>query len=77
MPDPTTHATPIIVPVEDDPIHTDTSPFCAMDPTCGCHEDPLLTGEVAQAVNEGLLTPDEATDFVAGTLLSWHERRPL
>ena len=69
MHDPNTQATPIIVLVEDEPLHTLDHPFCAIDPRCGCHEDPLLIDEVAQAVNAGLLTPDEATRFVAGTLL--------
>jgi hypothetical protein len=46
-------------------IHTPINPFC-YDETCGCHEDPELIAEVADAINQGLLTPDEATHFVAG-----------
>jgi len=57
----------------DELFHTDEHPFCS-DRTCLCHEDPLLIAEVAEAVNEGLLTPDEATDFVAGKMLSWEDK---
>ena len=58
----------IVIPMEDDPLHTVATPFCD-DETCGCHEDPLLIAAVAHFVDDGLLTPDEATDFVAGRLL--------
>jgi hypothetical protein len=56
---------PIVI-MEDEPIHTPDHPFCGSDPTCPCHEDPLLLAEVAQAVQSGLMTPQEATLFVAG-----------
>lgn len=59
----------LIVPMEDDLIHTSEYPFCFLDDQCLCHEDPLLIAEVDQAVTAGLLTPDEATTFVAGRLL--------
>jgi hypothetical protein len=58
-----------VVLIEDDPIHTNKHPFCSMDPHCLCHEDPVLITEVAHFVEDGLLTPDEATSFVAGKLL--------
>jgi hypothetical protein len=58
-------ATRIVIPMEDDPLHTSLSPFCS-DPTCPCHESPDLLEMVAEAVQEGLLTPAEATAFVAG-----------
>ncbi len=74
MQHPDVYSVPILVPVEDDLLHSEAYPFCALDPTCGCHEDPLLIAEVANAVNEGLLTPDEATDFVAGKMLSWEDK---
>lgn len=54
-----------VIPVEDELLHTPEKPFC-WDSTCGCHEDQLLIAEVAEAICNGLLTPDEATDFVAG-----------
>jgi hypothetical protein len=54
-----------IIPVEDDPIHTAEQPFCP-DPTCECHEDQDEIGLVAQYVERGLLTSDEATDYVGG-----------
>ena len=66
-------ALPIVV-MEDDPIHTATHPFCSIDPTCPCHEDPDGIAQVAAFVEQGLLTPTEATGFVAGTLLDWDEQ---
>lgn len=60
--------TAILIPMEDDALHTDTSPFCS-DPSCLCHEDGTLIAQVAQAVSEGLLTPEEARNVVAGKTL--------
>lgn len=60
---------PIVIPVEDDIVHTQESPFCGIDPTCGCHEDQELLAAVANAVNEGLLTPYEASLVIAGKTL--------
>ena len=57
-----------LIPMEDDPMHTPTNPFC-FDPTCGCHESPLLIAEVHTYVSNGLLTPTEATRLVMGTML--------
>ena len=54
----------IVVPV-DYLLHTPEKPFC-FDPMCPCHEDDLLIEEVSLHVQDGLLTMDEATDFVAG-----------
>ena len=59
---------PIIIPMEDDLVHTDDHPFC-YDATCGCHESPDLIDQVAQDVADGLLTPQEASDLVAGKLI--------
>ena len=57
----------IIVPMEDDLVHTsDTHFFCA-DPTCPCHEDSILIAELAEAVEAGDLTPEQATSIVSGT----------
>ena len=53
----------------DDLHHTDAHPFCPIDPTCPCHEDPDLITSIAQAVTDGLMTSDEATDFVMGRTL--------
>ncbi len=60
-----TPSSPIIVPV-DEVYHTDDSPFCWVDATCPCHEDWTLIAQVAEAVNNGLLTKDEASRLVAG-----------
>ena len=53
-----------VVPV-DDLVHTDERPFCS-DQTCPCHEDESLTSQVAQQVQDGLFTPQEAIEFVKG-----------
>lgn len=57
---------PVVIRMEVDLIHTQEHPFCSIDPTCPCHEDPELLTDVAQAVEQGLLTPDEATRVVMG-----------
>ena len=59
---------PIVIPMEDPLIHTDDSPFCA-DCTCPDKEDPELLAAVSQLVEDGLLTPDEATRYVKGEML--------
>ena len=46
-------------------LHTSEKPFC-FDQNCPCHEDELLIAQVFLHVQDGLLTPDEATDFVKG-----------
>lgn len=48
--------------------HTEGKPFC-LDPMCPCHEDEQTIAQVNQAVQDGLITTDEATDFVLGKLL--------
>lgn len=52
-----------VIPV-DYPEHTTERPFCWHD--CPCHEDQESINIVAQHVQDGLFTPQEATDFVAG-----------
>jgi hypothetical protein len=53
-----------LVPVEYE-LHTPEAPFC-YDQTCPCHEDQDDMSLVVQYVDTGLLTPQEATDFVGG-----------
>ena len=60
---------PLIVLMEDPIIHTDDHPFCSIDPTCSCHEDPVLISEVYAAVEQGLITPEEATLIIQGKTL--------
>ena len=60
---------PFIVLMEDEMIHTDDHPFCGIDPTCGCHEDPELLAEVHEAVKQGLITPEQATLIIQGKTL--------
>jgi hypothetical protein len=45
--------------------HSPDKPFCS-DPACDCHEDQDAIGLVAQYVDRGLMTPQEAADFVGG-----------
>ncbi len=59
---------PIVIPMEDELLHTQQYPFCSGQ-TCPCKEDSELLSEVAQAVEQGLLTPDEATRTVLGQTL--------
>jgi len=59
---------PIPIPMEDDLVHTDDSPFCS-DPTCPDKEDEAAINAVAQQVEDGLFTPAEATRFVQGRQL--------
>lgn len=59
---------PIIIEV-DYVLHTDEHPFCPVDPSCGCHEDVNLIAPIAQAVQDGLCTPEEATNIVMGKTL--------
>jgi hypothetical protein len=42
-------------------IQTQQNPFCSIDPSCPCHDDPELIAEITQKVEQGLLTPEEAT----------------
>jgi hypothetical protein len=53
-----------VIPV-DEIEHTVDRPFC-WNPSCPCHEDTKEIGKVANAVSDGILTPQEATDFVKG-----------
>jgi hypothetical protein len=52
------------VDVVDIPQHT-PGHMC-WDPTCPCHDDPEIIGGINQHVQDGLLTPDNATDIVKG-----------
>lgn len=59
-----------VIPIEDGYLlHTLDNPFCPVDPSCPCHEDPILIAEVAQYVTNGEMTPEEATDFVNGRMV--------
>ncbi len=57
-----------VIPVEDGLEHTLFRPFC-YDQTCYCHEDDEAIAAINQAIQDGLLTPEEATDFVLGKLV--------
>ena len=55
---------PLVVPVEYH-WHTPEKLFC-WDESCPCHEDQEHIAQVSQWVSDGLMTPDQATDFVRG-----------
>jgi len=57
-----------VIPVEGLLEHTREHPFC-WNEACPCHEDSDEINAVYQAVQDGLMTPEEATDFVLGKLL--------
>ncbi len=58
----------LVIPVEDELIHTDLRPFC-LNPSCGCHEDLLLIGEGNEQYQNGSLTQSEATRLIEGKQL--------
>lgn len=50
---------PILIPMEDELIHTDEHPFCD-DPSCGCHDDvELIMEHLERPFDAGLLTSPE------------------
>ena len=59
---------PLLVLMEDPILHTTERPFCG-DPSCPCSEDPALIAEVHEAVEQGLITPEEATLIIQGKTL--------
>ncbi len=56
-----------VIPSEDPMAHTSDQPFCKGDPTCPCHEDQENIRIVNQQLQDGLVTPSEATRIVQGT----------
>ena len=46
--------------------HTEETPFCFSDPGCPCHRDRQAIEQVNTWVQQGLMTDDEATNFVLG-----------
>ena len=46
--------------------HTDNRPFCFADPFCPCHDDHEEIQKVAVWVMDGLMTEEEAVNFIAG-----------
>ncbi len=56
-----------VIPV-DYLLHESEKPFC-WDETCDCHEDPELIAEVHVFVQDGLMTENEATDYIAGKVI--------
>lgn len=54
-----------VIFVDYDLLHTEGKPFC-YDVTCECHEDEAAIFEVSLHIQDGLMTLDEATNFVNG-----------
>ena len=53
-------------PERTDPtIHTIDHPFC-IDPACSCHEQKEAIERVNSWVQQGLMTQDEATQYILG-----------
>ncbi len=50
----------------DDIYHTDERPFCYAAPDCCCHEDQESIAMVNTWVQQGLMTKEEATNFILG-----------
>ncbi len=46
--------------------HTEDNPFCFADEHCPCHEDQEAIQRVGQWVQEGLMTQDEASEYILG-----------
>ncbi len=59
------HIPAIVIPMEDEIIHTDEHPFCS-DLTCPCHDDLGLLEELNNEVEDGLLTSWEAMRTLSG-----------
>lgn len=49
-------------------VHTDNKPFCFSDPDCPCREDQEAIQTVQTWVQQGLMTPEEATNFILGRI---------
>ena len=58
----TQRATPPSTPYR---VHTTDHPFC-FDPACSCHEQRQAIDLVNSWVEQGSMTEEEATNFVAG-----------
>lgn len=54
----------LVVP-EEHPLHTPEHPFCG-DPTCICYEGSENREQLAQAIHDGLITVDDATQIIKG-----------
>ena len=57
------------MPARSDPtIHTPDHPFC-YDPTCICHANQEARARVQEWLEQGLMTADEASVYLAGRTL--------
>ena len=51
----------------DTTVHTPDKPFC-YDLTCPCHASKEALERVQQWVNDGLMTEDEASEYISGRI---------
>ncbi len=59
------HIPRIVIPMEDELVHTEDRPFCS-DLSCPCHDDLELLTELNNEVEGGLLTSWEAMRTLSG-----------
>jgi len=55
----------VLVVPEEHPLHTQEYPFC-WDETCPCHDDTDAIAGITNAINEGIITADDATHIIKG-----------
>jgi len=55
----------ILVIADTQPLHIKETPFCG-DTTCPCYEDSESREQLLQAINDGLITADDATRIIKG-----------
>ena len=46
-------------------LHTEEHPFC-WDETCPCHDDSDAIAGIANAINDGIITSDDAQRIIKG-----------
>ena len=56
----------LVVSVPDPRTHSIAHPFCFVDKNCPCHSDRYQVNKVNEYVYQGLMTEEEARNFVQG-----------
>ena len=55
----------VLVVPEEHLLHTADNPFC-WDETCPCHDDSDAIASIANAINDGIITTDDAQRIIKG-----------
>jgi hypothetical protein len=55
----------VLVVPEEHLLHTAVNPFC-WDETCPCHDDSNAIAVINNAINDGIITSDDATRIIKG-----------